>query len=304
MQQKKGLIKDRNMELNDKPMQLYELLITPEMAEKMLEYNICNRVMSKSSVNKYSELMKKGEWYLSHQSIAFADTRDGTEVLVDGQHRLAAVIQAGIPVKFTVIKHAVQTPYIDTARNRNFIDNLNIFNGTKKYSATMKGIINLLMQINKFKNLTQNERQNICDYYYETFTKIDDIYKNSTTKSGGYPLKTALFISYNEHNRILTSIDEKLNNYMYIFNSGNVSHDDEMGYYIKEMRDHYYLQNREFYKVYTSNSASFKRKTLTSIFLYSIDSYLNESRYHHSLDMENSMQKKVLKQLHITKNVT
>jgi hypothetical protein len=292
------------MDLISKTMQLNEILITPELAEEMLKCNLCNRVMSKSSVNKYSDLMKKGEWYLSHQAIAFADSSDGKEVLVDGQHRLAAVIQAGIPVKFTVIKHAVQTPYIDTSRNRNFIDNLNIFNSTKKYSSTMKGIINLLMLVNKLKNLTQNERQNICDCYYETFIKIDVIYKKSATKSGGYPLKTALFLAYNENSKLITSIDEKLNNYMYIFNTGNVSYDDEMGIYIKEMRDHYYLQNREFNKISISNSVSFKRKTLTAIFLYSIECYLRNTRYLHSLDMEISMQKKVQKQLDIIKNVS
>ncbi len=292
------------MEISSKTMQLSELLITPEMAGEMLKLNISNRVMSKSSVNKYSELMKKGEWYLSHQAIAFADTNDGNEVLIDGQHRLAAVIQAGIPVKFTVIKHAVQTPYIDTSRNRNFIDNLNIFNGTKKYSTTMKGIINLLTQINKLNNLTQNERQYICDYYYETFLKVDDIYKKSVSKSGGYPLKTAFFLAYNDNYKVITSIEEKLNNYMYIFNTGNVSYDDEMGIYIKEMRDHYYLQNREFHKISISNSASYKRKTLTSIFLYSIECYLRNTRYIYSIDMESSLQKKVQKQLEIIKNVS
>jgi hypothetical protein len=292
------------MEVANNIMQLQEILITPVLAEEMLKCNLCNRAISKSSVYKYSELMKKGEWYLSHQAIAFADTSDGREVLVDGQHRLAAVIQAGVPIKFTVIKHAVQTPYIDTPRSRNFIDNLNIFNGTKKYTSTMKGIINLLMQINKKKTLTQNERQCICDYYYETFKKIDEIYKSSTTKSGGYPLKTALFITYNDNYKLSNSIDEKLKNYMYIFNTGNVSFDDEKGIFIKEMRDYYYLQNREFHKTANSNSISYKRKTLTSIFSYSIECYLKSSRYLYTMDMESSLQNKVAKQLDIINYVS
>lgn len=291
------------MDLASKTMVLNEILITPELAKEMLKCNLCNRVISKSCVNKYSELMKKGEWYLSHQGIAFADTDDGKEVLVDGQHRLAAVIHAGIPVKFTVIKHAVQTPYIDTSRNRNFIDNLNIFNGTKKYTSTMKGILNLLSQINKSNNLTQNERQTLCDYYYNTFNKIDDIYKRSTTKSGGYPLKAALFIAYNEYHLVNPLTEEKLNNYIYIFNTGNVSFDDEMGVYIKEMRDHYYLQNREFNKASMSNSVSYKRKILTSIFLYSIECYIKETRYLHSINMEDMLLRKVKKQLDIINHV-
>lgn len=282
-------------------MQMQEEIITPERATELLKRNTCNRVMSKSAVRKYSTLMKKGEWYLSHQAIAFADTEDGSEVLVDGQHRLAAVVQAGIPVTFMVIRHAIQTPYIDTARNRSFIDNLNIFNGTKKYTPTMKAIINLLAQINKISNMTQRERQIFCDYYFETFEKVDQIYKRSTTKSGGYPLKAALFIVYNEHNQRDSILQEKLNNYMYIFNTGNVSNGDDRGIYIKEMRDHYYLQNREFSRIASSNSASYKRKVLTSIFLYSIECYLMNNRYIHSLDMESSMKRKIEKQMKIIK---
>ena len=183
----------------NKSMELSEVVITPELATKLLEYNTCNRALSKSVVKKYADMMKKGEWYFSHQSIAFSDTEDGLEVLVDGQHRLYAVIQSGVAVKFTVIRHALQTPYIDTARNRNFIDNLNIFTGTKKYTTTMMGIINLFTHINKKSYLTQNERQYFCDYYYDTFTKVDQIYKRSGKKNGGYPLKAAIFIAYNEN---------------------------------------------------------------------------------------------------------
>lgn len=223
--------------------------------------------------------------------------------MIDGQHRLAAVIHAVIPVKFTVIKHAVQTPYIDTSRNRNFIDNLNIYNGTKKYTSTMKGILNLLSQINKSNNLTQNERQTLCDCYYGTFNKIDDIYKQSTTKSGGYPLKAALFIAYNEYHIVNPLTEEKLNNCIYILNTGNVSFDDEMGVYIKEMRDHYYLQNREFNKASISNSVSYKRKILTSIFLYSIECYIRETRYLHTIDMEDMLLRKIKKQLDIINHV-
>ena len=107
-------------------MELKEIEISPEMAQEMLNYNTCNRPLSKNIVTKYARMMKRGEWYLSHQALAFAENKSGSLVLVDGQHRLAAVIQSGISIKFSVIYNAVQTPYIDTTRNRTFIDNLNI----------------------------------------------------------------------------------------------------------------------------------------------------------------------------------
>ncbi|WP_313128497.1 hypothetical protein [Anaerocolumna sp.] len=88
---------------------------------------------------------------------------------------------------------------------------------------------------------------------------------------------------------------------MYIFNTGNVSADDEYGEYVKEMRDHYYVQNREFSQINTSNSNPFRRKKLTSIFLYSIESYINCSKYISSIDMEDKLNKKIEKQLDATK---
>lgn len=282
-------------------MELQELEITPEMAREMLQYNVCNRPISKSTVSKYSIMMNKGEWYCSHQAIAFAEDKNGKLILVDGQHRLAAVIQSKTSVLFSVIYNALQTPYIDTVRNRTFIDNLNIYNNTTRYTKTMMSIFNLLISTNKLRNVTQAERQKFCDNYYETFILVDKIYKASKTKSGGSPLKTALFVAINENNNQI-NLAEKLENYMYIFNTGNVSVDDENGCYIKELRDHYYVQNREFTQIGASNSDSFKRKKLTSIFLYSIESYINNRKYIPSIDMAERLRKKVERQLLIMKN--
>lgn len=279
-------------------MELKEIVLTPEIAQDMLSYNTCNRPLSRNTVAKYARMMKQGEWFLSHQAIAFTEDDNGKQILVDGQHRLAAVVQSGTTIKTTVIYHAIQTPYIDTIRNRTFIDNLNICNKTSHYTRTMMSILNLLMSINKIRNLTQLERQRFCDNYHETFQLVDIIYKLSKTKSGGCPLKTAIFLSINE-NRNKNNIKDILENYMYIFNTGNVSVDDDYGEYIKEMRDHYYAQNREFSQVYSGYSASLRRKKLTSIFLYSIESYINNRKYISSIDMEDRLLKKIERQMEI-----
>jgi hypothetical protein len=67
--------------------------ITPEKAVKYLEYNPHNRSITKSAVNRYLEAMLKGEWWLTGQGIIFDE--DGN--LLDGQHRLTACIEAGVP---------------------------------------------------------------------------------------------------------------------------------------------------------------------------------------------------------------
>lgn len=281
-------------------MELKEMIITPEIAQDMLQLNTCNRPLSKNTVAKYANMMKLGEWHFSHQAIAFTEDNKGNMLLVDGQHRLAAVVQSDVPIKFSVIYHAVQTPYIDTVRNRSFIDNLNICNSTSKYTKTMMSIFNLIISINNIKNITQTQRQNFCDNFYGTFLAVDNIYKTSKTKSGGCPLKTALFLAINENQNKIDLID-RLQNYMYIFNTGNISIDDDYGEYVKEMRDHYYVQNREFTQINVNNN-TLRRKKLTSIFLYSIESYINKRKYISSIDMEDRLHKKIEKQMEVIKH--
>lgn len=73
--------------------------ITPEMAREWLTRNMQgNRPVLKTTVHNYARQMKAGTWNLTHQGIAFDE--DG--VLVDGQHRLHAIIEANVPVKMNV----------------------------------------------------------------------------------------------------------------------------------------------------------------------------------------------------------
>lgn len=66
--------------------------ITPKMAEQLLARNHVNRPLNESNVNSFCEILKRGEFMLSHQGIAI-DTNDW---LRDGQHRLTAIIRTGI----------------------------------------------------------------------------------------------------------------------------------------------------------------------------------------------------------------
>jgi hypothetical protein len=72
--------------------------VTPEIAQTWLECNTDNRRLRQSAVSRYSRLMKAGKWELTHAGIAFSD--DGT--LLDGQHRLWAVFDAGVTVRMMV----------------------------------------------------------------------------------------------------------------------------------------------------------------------------------------------------------
>ena len=99
-------------------------MITPAKAVQMLEANTSNRPLSKSTVRGFAEAMRRGEWMVTHQGIAF-DTRG---VLVDGQHRLAAVVEADSPVEMTVFTDVAEGTFdvLDTGKRRNAADVLAI----------------------------------------------------------------------------------------------------------------------------------------------------------------------------------
>jgi hypothetical protein len=73
-------------------------VVTPDLATKWLEGNTHNRGVRDSVVQRYAVDMKAGRWKQTHQGIAFDE--DG--VLIDGQHRLFAVIDASVPVLMQV----------------------------------------------------------------------------------------------------------------------------------------------------------------------------------------------------------
>ena len=79
--------------------------VSPNVAQAWLATrNELNRTISEGPVQKYAADMSDGRWTLTHQCIAF----DSLGNLIDGQHRLSAVIQSGCTIKFAVAKYTNQ----------------------------------------------------------------------------------------------------------------------------------------------------------------------------------------------------
>lgn len=90
--------------------------ITPKLAGEMLTLNKDNRKMSSHAVAVYAHKMLSGQWKLTHQGIAF----DEEGFLLDGQTRLAAVIQSGCTVPMMVTMGAMRDTFknLDSGRHR------------------------------------------------------------------------------------------------------------------------------------------------------------------------------------------
>ena len=104
--------------------------ISPQIAEAYLEHNVNNRSLSQLQVVKYAHAMKVGDWQLS-DPIKF----DTYGRLIDGQHRLAAVVQSGATVPIFVVRGLDPSAQdvIDTGRARSAGDAIKL-HGYKHYN--------------------------------------------------------------------------------------------------------------------------------------------------------------------------
>lgn len=73
--------------------------ITPKYAMQLLASNISNRKLSAGHVTNLAAAMSRGEWQLNGESIKIAEC--GT--LLDGQHRLSAIVKNASPIEMFVV---------------------------------------------------------------------------------------------------------------------------------------------------------------------------------------------------------
>jgi hypothetical protein len=116
-------------------------VITPEVASELLHKNTANRPINAAIVIKFSVSMSRGFWALNGEPIIISRNGD----LLDGQHRLLAVVKSGCTITSFVVRGVDSEVFstIDSGRSRNAGDVLAI-NGEKnvnKLGALLRCII-------------------------------------------------------------------------------------------------------------------------------------------------------------------
>lgn len=98
--------------------------VTPEIARQWLDRNLGNRPIAVATVNAYVDEMKKGRWKMTGDAIRFSSSGK----LIDGQHRLSAVLKSGIGIRSVVMTGLEDSIFnvIDTGRGRGKSDVLSI----------------------------------------------------------------------------------------------------------------------------------------------------------------------------------
>lgn len=153
--------------------------ITPEKAREYLKGNIHNRPIRQSTIEHYAREMKIGNWVTTHQGIAFDE--DGS--LLDGQHRLLAIIESGCTIPILVstqipkmLNHgsAVHTmDCVDRGLIRKVADQLHLNHGVANANLVV-GVGNAIARMchGSARGLTTPNMLVVLEIYGEVISRI------------------------------------------------------------------------------------------------------------------------------------
>ena len=99
---------------------VFLMKVTPEIAYRWLGKNYLNRKLNPNTVYRYYQQIVHGKWRQTHQGIAL----DRNGILLDGQHRLAAICMANKSVEMLVFTNQSFNNHevIDGGKSRTNLD--------------------------------------------------------------------------------------------------------------------------------------------------------------------------------------
>lgn len=151
--------------------------ITPAIAKHWLDTsNTKNRKLRMHRVRLYADEMRRGQWKMAGDPIRF----DNNGILLDGQHRLRAVLEADQPMEFVVVRGLDSGTFVvmDKGMNRSVGDALgtNVAQSTHK-SAALR--LALVYEIDGDARKTDHRnivsRTDIAEAYHANAQRIDAI---------------------------------------------------------------------------------------------------------------------------------
>lgn len=160
----------------------YVKKITPEYAAILMQHNNLNRPINRITLEDYKSQIQKGLWKLNGEPIIISN--DG--VLLNGQHRLTAVIETGLPITSVVVEGVENNDFatIDTGRTRTIAD---IFNIEEIPNANSVGaIITAFFRLNKVDSSSSSKdnlrrlkmsKPELLDFYRKNSSVLQSVYK-------------------------------------------------------------------------------------------------------------------------------
>lgn len=120
------------------------ITLTPEMAMGFLEYNKNNRPLNDQHVQRIARQIADGKWKFNGDTIKIADTGD----VLDGQHRLWAIIEAKQSVRTLIVYGIERDAFatIDTLRKVRSGSDIIALNGTTRYRNVIASALTWMLR--------------------------------------------------------------------------------------------------------------------------------------------------------------
>jgi hypothetical protein len=179
---------------------ILRVLVTPAIAGRWLQTNRRNRILRPHLIKRYAQQMREGRWTLNGECIKF--TASG--YLLDGQHRLRAIIEADVPV---VLEVRVGLPEsagltIDTGAVRTATDVISMRGLTQWESRVMAGAIRLLLNHERsgaMWSVARVDNRDVDDYFtahQPLYVSLHSIKSACHQHSRLYPFPLALALHF------------------------------------------------------------------------------------------------------------
>jgi len=116
--------------------------VDPDAATELLELNSHNRPLKPTVVERFARDMREGRWLLTGDALKISRTN----VLLDGQHRLAAIVKSGVPVQMLVVRGIDDEAQIamDTGIKRSHADALTLRGETQTAALASTARLSML----------------------------------------------------------------------------------------------------------------------------------------------------------------
>lgn len=198
-----------------------EELITPQRAKELLSKNKNNRPVNKRRVNALMNDISSGNWKVTPQGISV----DKGGNLIDGQHRLEAVLRSNTAVPMIVAYDVESDAVIDRGQMRSMKDSLYMRGLIDKKLAdnSIVSIVNTYLRMSGLRNQTDSEKSAFMNAHSNNLILARILTKcKRGCKSNRAGIMTAVFAALEAGVSA-----EVLDRFIYVVNTGFASSESE-----------------------------------------------------------------------------
>ncbi len=180
-------------------------IVSPEIAAQYLRANIVNRKLRPTVVKRYEEEMRQNSWTLTSDAIAFDE--DGN--LIQGQHRLNAVVKTGLAQVFWVARNMPNDSRqnLDSGSKRELHDRLTI--AGHRISRTVGSTCLMLITpwqdgnvVRSTSPMVRHQVKMMHNHLYEELEWIDEQYGSTSLNSCERAAGTLLLKASQDYNLV------------------------------------------------------------------------------------------------------